>query len=37
MILAVYVDDIIIIGDDTIEMTYLKQKLSKVFDIKDLG
>jgi hypothetical protein len=31
------VDDIIIIGDDTFEMSQLKQKLSKEFEVKDLG
>ena len=36
-ILLVYVDDIIIIGDDLIEMEQLKKSLASSFEIKDLG
>lgn len=36
-ILAVYVDDIIIIGDDEVEVKRLKENLSKEFEVKDLG
>jgi hypothetical protein len=36
-ILAVYVDDIIITGDDTVEIVRLKEDLSKDFEVKDLG
>jgi hypothetical protein len=36
-ILAVYVDDIIITGDDTLEVAQLKKNLSKEFEVKDLG
>jgi hypothetical protein len=36
-ILALYVDDIIITGDDTFGMSQLKQKLNKEFEVKDLG
>jgi hypothetical protein len=36
-ILAVYVDDIIIIGDDEAEIGRLKQCLSNAFEVKDLG
>lgn len=36
-ILAVYVDDIIITGDDKEEIAILKECLGKAFEVKDLG
>ena len=36
-ILIVYVDDIILPGNDTMEMTRLKSRLATEFEIKDLG
>ena len=36
-ILAVYVDDIVITGDDTLKMVRLKANLRREFEIKDLG
>ena len=36
-ILAVYVDDIIITGDDYVEIAKLKECLSQAFEVKDLG
>uniref|UniRef100_A0A2N9IAH8 Integrase catalytic domain-containing protein n=1 Tax=Fagus sylvatica TaxID=28930 RepID=A0A2N9IAH8_FAGSY len=37
IILLVYVDDIILTGDDTPGITDVKQSLGKVFEVKDLG
>ena len=37
IILSVYVDDIIITGNDTAEITRVKAKLGTTFDVKDLG
>ena len=36
-ILAVYVDDIVITGDDVEEIKKLKERLGKAFEVKDLG
>ncbi|KAL5777605.1 hypothetical protein ACOSP7_010531 [Xanthoceras sorbifolium] len=36
-ILIVYVDDIVLTGDDTEELEKLKRKLAAAFEIKDLG
>jgi hypothetical protein len=36
-ILAVYVDDIVITGDDAKEIKKLKKRLSRAFEVKDLG
>lgn len=36
-ILIVYVDDIILIGDDNTELENLKRRRAKFFEIKDLG
>ena len=36
-ILAVYVDDIVITGDDVEEIKWLKERLGKSFEVKDLG
>lgn len=36
-ILAVYVDDIVITGDDAKEIKKLKERLSRAFEVKDLG
>ena len=37
IILLIYVDDIILTGDDTQGIAQLKQDLGKIFDVKDLG
>jgi hypothetical protein len=36
-ILAVYVDDIVVTGDDETEITRLNENLNKEFEVKDLG
>ena len=36
-ILAVYVDDIVITGDDMEEIKKLMERLGKAFEVKDLG
>ena len=36
-ILIVYVDDIILIGNDTIESKNVRKRLAKEFEIKELG
>ena len=36
-ILAVYVDDIVITGDDVEDIRGLKERLGKAFEVKDLG
>lgn len=36
-ILIVYVDDIVVIGNDEEETTRLKKGLAREFEIKDLG
>ena len=36
-VLIVYVDDIIIIGDNEVQIQRLKKKLAQDFEIKDLG
>jgi hypothetical protein len=37
MVVVVYVDNIIITGDDEQGIKYLKENLSKEFEVKDLG
>ena len=37
VVLIIYVDDIIFIGDDLIEICILKKVLARDFEIKDLG
>jgi Reverse transcriptase (RNA-dependent DNA polymerase) len=36
-VVLVYVDDLIIIGDNQVEINYVKNELKQKFDIKDLG
>jgi hypothetical protein len=36
-ILSVYVDDIVMTGDDEVEITRMKGQLAKSFEVKDLG
>ena len=36
-ILIIYIDDIILIGDNVSEMNSLKKRLANEFEIKDLG
>jgi hypothetical protein len=35
--MAVYVDDIVITGDDEEEIRWLKENLGRAFEVKDLG
>lgn len=37
VILIVYVDDIILTGDDELEIQELKERLKEGFEVKDLG
>jgi hypothetical protein len=36
-ILTIYVDDIVITGDDVEEIKRLKERLGRAFEVKDLG
>ena len=35
--LLLYVDDMLIVGQDATKISHLKKELSKSFDMKDLG
>jgi hypothetical protein len=37
VVLAIYVDDIVITGDDVEEIKSLKETLGRAFEVKDLG
>lgn len=37
LIIAIYVDDLLVIGPDSLEIEYLKEQLGEKFRTKDLG